>query len=293
MNKGLVVQIRFEPGTSRDLPSKPCSTPWELIDIAQDTITLLAKVPETKWDSCLEKLQNDFDAYLVSGQTANAADWEVMPLERFNTLKNGKPIKVGRSWMVLRPGSQNHPQHSKQNAPYLKNTIIMHPGWAFGDGCHPTTQGSVYALEFLHSRDIIRGKDILDVGTGTGILGIIAGKMGAKSVLCIDIDSEALKIARQNIIENGLDKTISVQDTPVALAPGNWALALANLTISVMIRTFKAITKRLKAPGIIVMSGFKANNMNEIANLVQSYGFKQIWSAELDGWITMIVQQNL
>jgi ribosomal protein L11 methylase PrmA len=80
----------------------------------------------------------------------------------------------------------------------------------------------------------------------------------------------------------------TVQDLP----PGKWTLALANLTISVMIRTFGAIVKLLNAPGVVVMSGFKSANRGEVAKLIQPYGFEVIWSEEQDGWVTSIVRQS-
>ncbi|MCK4784042.1 MAG: 50S ribosomal protein L11 methyltransferase, partial [Desulfobacteraceae bacterium] len=167
------------------------------------------------------------------------------------------------------------------------------PGWAFGDGCHPSTQGSVNALEYLQEHNLVRDRDVLDVGAGIGILGIIAGKMGARSVLCLDIDPEATRVARENIRQNGLEAMISVTHGTVQdLPPGKWTLALANLTISVMIRIFGAIVKLLNAPGVVVMSGSKSTNRGGVAKLIQLYGFEVIWSEEQDGWVTSIVRQS-
>lgn len=215
-------------------------------------------------------------------------EWEVMPLERYNFLRDGEPVRVGRSWIAAPPDPLSSDARTPNRHVASKGKIIfLRPGWAFGDGCHPSTQCSVNALEYLQEHNLVRDRDVLDVDTGTGILGIIAGKMRARSVLCLDIDPEATRVARENIRQNGLEAMVSVTHGTVQdLPPGKWTLALANLTISVMIRTFGAIVKLLNVPGVVVMSGFKSTNRGEVAKLIQLYGFEVIWSEEQDGWVT-------
>lgn len=160
-------------------------------------------------------------------------------------------------------------------------------------GVIPPPRAALTPRSISKSNNLVRDRDVLDVGTGTGILGIIAGKMGARSVLCLDIDPEATRVARENIRQNGLEAMVSVTHGTVQdLPPGKWTLALANLTISVTIRTFGAIVKLLNAPGVVVMSGFKSTNRGEVAKLIQPYGFEVIWSEEQDGWVTSIVRQS-
>lgn len=217
-----------------------------------------------------------------------------MPLERYNLLRDKEPVRIGRSWIAVPPGPlSSHTGTLNRYEASTENIIFLSPGWAFGDGCHASTQGSVNALQYLHEHNLVRGRSVLDVGTGTGILGIIAGKMGARSVICMDIDSESTRVAKGNICRNGLDATVSVtQGTLEDLPPGKWTLALANLTISVMFRMLGRIVKLLNAPGVVVMSGFKSTGRGEVAKLIRSYCLEVIWSEEQDGWVTSIVQKN-
>ncbi len=282
-----MVQIRFSGKGPVNIPADLCSDiPWQILNSPPGILTLVTREPAGRWDSCLRRLQVRV-LQCLPGHANTDTDWEVMPLARYNSLGNGQPVRVGRSWMVAPPDTLNrHPASGE-------NFIFMRPGWAFGDGCHPTTRGSVQALEYLHEHDLVRGRDVLDVGTGTGILGIIAGKMNARSVLCLDIDPESIRVARENIRQNGLETTVSVTNTPLQNLPqGKWNLALANLTISVMIRTFREIVKLLAPPGIVVMSGFKAANQEEISRLIHPCGFEVIRSEEQDGWITSIALQK-
>jgi len=217
-----------------------------------------------------------------------------MPLERYNLLRDKEPVRIGRSWIAVPPDPlSSHTRTLNRYEASTKNIIFLSPGWAFGDGCHASTQGSVNALQYLHEHNLVRGRSVLDVGTGTGILGIIAGKMGARSVICMDIDPESTRVAKGNIRRNGLDATVSVtQGTLEDLPPGKWTLALANLTISVMFRMLGRIIKLLNAPGVVVVSGFKSTGRGEVAKLIRSYCLEVIWSEEHDGWVTSIVQRN-
>ena len=294
MNKGIVVQIRFSRDNPVNIPANLCEDiPWQILNGPPGILTLVTREPARRWDSCLRELQNRFCQSFTS-DTHDDTEWEVMPLERYNFLKDGEPVRVGRSWIAALPDPlSSDTLTSNRHAAFREKIIFLRPGWAFGDGCHPSTQGSVNALEYLHEHNLVRDLDVLDVGTGTGVLGIIAGKMGARSVLCLDIDPEATRVARENIRQNGLEAMVSVTHSAVQdLPPGKWALALANLTISVTIRTFGAIVRLLNAPGIVVMSGFKTTNRGEVAKLIQPYGFEVIWSEEQDGWVTSIVRQS-
>jgi ribosomal protein L11 methylase PrmA len=293
MNTGIVVQIRFPGNDPVNIPANLCAgIPWHILNGPPGTLTLVTREPATRWDVCLRELQNHV-CQCFPRESHNKTEWEVMPIERYNFLRGGEPVRLGRSWIAASPDSLiSHTRTLKRHMASKRKIIFLTPGWAFGDGCHPSTQGSVNALQYLCEQNLVRGRDVLDIGTGTGILGIIAGKMGARSVLCLDIDSEAIRVARENIRQNGLEAIVSVTHGNVHdLPPEKWTLALANLTISVMIRIFGATVKSLKAPGVMLMSGFKSTNRGEIAKLIQPHGFEVIWSEEQDGWVTSIVRQ--
>jgi ribosomal protein L11 methylase PrmA len=288
---GIVVQIRFPKVNLVNIPVNLCTgIPWQIVDSPSGMLTFVTRKPIKHWDYCLKELQNWVCKHIPEDIQADT-EWEVMSLERYNFLKDKKSVPVGQSWTaILNPFSI---PIKKRHMAWKEKTIFLKPGWAFGDGCHPSTQGSVDALQYLHNLKLVRDKHVLDIGTGTGILGIIAGKMGAQSVLCLDIDPEAIRVTRENIKENGLEAIASVaHGTVYDLLPGKWNVALANLTISIIIRIFGTIVDLLNVPRILVISGFKSNNYKEVAKLIQSYGFEVMWSKEQDGWMTLIIKQN-
>ncbi|OPL13796.1 MAG: hypothetical protein AVO38_12905 [delta proteobacterium ML8_D] len=268
-------------------------TPWRILEGTPGLLTFSTSEPISRWDFCLKELQNRVYRFLPRDINA-ATEWEVMPLKRYNFLKDKKSVHIGRSWIAVSPRLfLSNTQILKSHEASSKKIIFLSPGRAFGDGCHPSIQGSVNALQYLHEHNLVRDKSVLDIGTGTGILAIIAGKMEARSVICLDIDREATRVARKNIRRNGLDSVVSVtQGTVEDLTPGKWNLALANLTISVMIKMLGKIVKLLTTPGFIVMSGFKSTGRGEVAKLIRRYCLEVIWSEEQAGWVTSIVRQG-
>ncbi len=285
METGLIVQIRFPQAFPQDLTQKLCQGSWGLLKQESPVLTLVTRQPRHLWDQSLYELERLLSDLLPSErELLHQAEWEVMPLGRYNDLHTKAPKRVGRSWCILGPETPRNQS---------KNTIFMNPGWAFGEGCHPTTQGCIFALEYLNDQGLIRNKNILDVGTGTGILGIIAGKMGAKEVLCLDVDQEALNVASENVRCNALEKRVAVADTPLhLLAAAHWHVAMANLTVSVLLRLFEDLVKRLRSGGHIVLSGFSRSQVVEINKLANNYGLQPSWSRELKRWVTLILKRK-
>ena len=166
MNKGIVVQIRFAGDDPVNIPANLCAgIPWQILNGPPGTLTLVTREPARRWDSCLRELQNHVCQSLPR-KSHTKTEWEVMPLERYNFLRDGEPVRLGRSWIAAPPDSLlSHSRTLKRHMASKKKIIFLTPGWAFGDGCHPSTQGSVNALQYLYEQNLVRGRDVLDVGT--------------------------------------------------------------------------------------------------------------------------------
>jgi len=108
--------------------------------------------------------------------------------------------------------------------------IDIDPGMAFGTGQHASTTMCIMVLEDILLKNSERGEyDILDVGTGTGILAICAAKLGAHTVTGIDIDPKAVEIAGKNIVINGVKDRVEIINRDIALCSGSFDLIVANL----------------------------------------------------------------
>jgi ribosomal protein L11 methyltransferase len=139
--------------------------------------------------------------------------------------------------------------------------IVIDPSTGFGTGHHATTRLCLELLQDLN----MRGKRVIDVGTGSGILAIAAWKLGARDVIAIDTDADALQNARENIERNGATGAIQMSEADlgsVELAPAD--VVLANLT-SAMLRRFARSLKSLLAPGgTLILSGFSPADVDDI-----------------------------
>lgn len=153
-----------------------------------------------------------------------------------------RPITIGR--VYVRPPWEKPPTGDLLD-------IVLTPGLAFGTGLHATTRG---VLELLQRET--PGGPVLDVGTGTGILAIAAGRLGFVPVRALDNDPQAVEVARENTLENGVEVHVTVLD--VSQVPAEWAegaTILANLTLEPVL----ALIDRLTTLGVdfrqLIVSG--------------------------------------
>lgn len=116
---------------------------------------------------------------------------------------------------------------------------------------------------FLPDRSA-RKRRVLDVGTGTGILGIACAKLGAERVLCVDIDPKATQIARANALINGVEDRVEVLNRNVATLTGPFHVIVANLTADILIRLRPHLLRLIGGGGDLVISGILDQNRPDI-----------------------------
>ena len=148
------------------------------------------------------------------------ADWESAWKSHFTLLKIGSRLVIKPSWIAYQAGQD-------------EVVIELDPGMAFGTGYHPTTRMCLEALEGLVQPEM----DVLDLGTGSGILAIAAARLGAASILTLDVDPTAVTTARKNFRASGLAKVVRLArgSLPHHLAPdGRFDLAMANISAKVI-----------------------------------------------------------
>lgn len=139
-----------------------------------------------------------------------------------------------------------------------EKVLILEPGHAFGTGLHETTS---LVCELI-SKLIIYRLDVLDVGAGSGILGLVALVLGAKSVRAVDTDADAIEVVKENAERNGMSARIEADTTDVAKLSGTWPLVLANIEASVLVPMAPILTARTK--GTLILSGILATQEEQI-----------------------------
>jgi len=171
-------------------------------------------------------------------------DWSTSWKEHFKPLRVGKNLVIKPTWEAFPAGPDDI-------------LLEIDPGMAFGTGTHPTTMLCLTVLEKILSGQ--RGTETLltalDVGTGSGILTIAAAKLGISHISAVDIDPEAVKVAQENCLLNGVAEQVSVSDTPLAMISGSFDIVLANILAEDLVRMAPELSARLNPGGLLVLSG--------------------------------------
>lgn len=198
-----------------------------------------------------------------------------------------KSVKVTPR-LVIRP-----PWEEYQPAPG-ESVVTIYPGMAFGTGRHPTTLLCLQALEQVWEELTLPGGletwQVLDVGTGTGILALAAARLGAK-VLAIDIDPEAVAAALENVRLNALEDLIWVESTSLTALRHQFALILANLTAADLAHWAEALAGRVLSGGALIISGFLTQDLPSVAARFFRYGLTEAGHLTQEEWSVLILRR--
>jgi ribosomal protein L11 methyltransferase len=194
--------------------------------------------------------------------------------------KHFKPIRVGKKLLVL-------PAWIKNSDPE-RIPIKIDPGMAFGTGTHPTTQLSLLLLEeYLQP-----GDNIIDVGSGSGILSIAALKLGAKTAFGVDIELNAKAVATENAIINDIYEGYyfeigSVEQVKDGIFPIRQApIVIANILAHILIQLLDQGMGDLIAPdGILLLSGILDVMEEKLMAEIEKHGLFSVKRIQMDDWV--------
>lgn len=162
--------------------------------------------------------------------------------------------------------------------------IKVDPGMAFGSGTHETTS---MCMEILLEEDV-EGKSVVDVGCGSGILGITAAKLGASEVSGVDIDEAAVSIAKENVLTNEVDKVMSVYHGNLLDQVSEKAdMVVANILADVIVMIAADVKKVLADDGVFIASGIILDKTEEVKMALDAVGFSEIVVKEQGEWAAM------
>ena len=194
------------------------------------------------------------------------------------------------------PGITIQPWTDTTATEHLPNAILLDAGSAFGAGTHPTTRLCLSVLMALKNGDFpglnLRTPKALDVGCGSGILGIAATKLGlANTVLGVEIDPEAAKIAKKNVKLNQQTDHIEIQSGSLEDVHGRFDLILANLIPAVLQAHAQQISAFLADNGLLITSGFQGTQGDNISAKFSQTGLQLITRQDNDGWGALLMKQ--
>ena len=195
------------------------------------------------------------------------------------------PQKVGRSLWITPPWVAP-PQAQR------RQVVTIEPGMAFGTGAHATTRCCLEFLEHLASR--FNGDELtaLDVGTGSGILAIALAKMGASSVLALDNDPIALKVARGNVRVNGVERRVQLSNCRLEKIVESFNVVVANLTAETIIDLGGALEERVAPGGHLVLSGILQPKAGQVLHRFSPDHFFLSRRAQQKEWVTLLLKKR-
>lgn len=259
--------------------------PHEL-DSYQGPIQLTGYYPNEISQEIREKVANSLEGsgseeYLsqVVYSALQNRDWATAWQERYH------PIPIGEGLVVVPTWFDN---------PYPERIPIwMDPGMAFGSGTHPTTQLCLGLLE--KALGVSLPEEMIDMGSGSGILTIAASRMGVKNVLGLDLDPEAVLVSEGNARVNGVSSAVSfqtgsVQDILGQEGPGKGVpLVVANIIAPILLDLFADGLAELVLPeGRVILSGILVEQLPEILCSLKSKGFQEPEIQQLEDWVGLI-----
>jgi len=226
-------------------------------------------------------MENNFDADKLTGLTPLIDNIKMqytidtIPDEDWNKEWEEnyfKPIVIGGKCRIRSPFHE-----TDKNIPY---EIIINPQMSFGTGYHETT---TMMIEYLLEKEIAN-KDVLDMGCGTGILGIMASMRGAKTVDCIDIDEWCYKNTIENAQLNNRTNITTIHGGAEVLNNKHYDIIIANINRNILIENLAKYATVLKKGGTMMLSGFYTADSEAIVAEAKRLGLRLVETKVMNDW---------
>ncbi|ETT44557.1 MULTISPECIES: 50S ribosomal protein L11 methyltransferase [unclassified Paenibacillus] len=219
-------------------------------------------------------------------RTVDEDDWATAWKQYFKPVRVSERLTIKPTWEEYTPESPD------------EKIIELDPGMAFGTGTHPTTSLCLRTLETV----IQGGEEVIDVGTGSGILAIGAIKLGAKHVLALDLDPVAVISARENVELNGLEQQITVKESDLLSVLGSQDPALgvqlpvkvvvANILAEIILLFVDDVYHALESGGTYIVSGIWKNKEQVVHDALVASGFEVSAIHRDEDWLAFVARKG-
>jgi len=261
---------------------------WPALDASSDQSELLLAAVDDFNPTAVEEREDSLRVFFAtraardSAVAALRAGFRITPIDvddedwARRSQENLTAITVGRVTIVpARPAS-----------PAEDHVIVIPPSMGFGTGHHATTRLCLAELQKLD----LRGKSVLDVGTGSGVLAIAAAALGAASALGIDDDADAIQAANENLECNAVTNvTFAVRDLMKEDLPAV-DVVLANLTGALVVRAASRLMTAVRAGGTLIVSGVLATEGDDVRQAFANRTFATL--VQEDEWLALTIRSR-
>lgn len=278
MNDYIAVTFEVTPASEAFndvLAALLCDIGFESFVPSDDASSMTAYVRKEKFsESALDDIVKDypFDASITYRyETVEGQDWNIEWEKNYF-----KPIVVAGRCVV----------HSSfhTDIPQADYDIVIDPKMAFGTGHHATT--SLMMGRILDTG--MRGLNVVDMGTGSGILAILAAMRGAACVKAVEIDPMAYANTLENVALNGVASIVEVTEGDASCLPAaEWAdIFMANINRNIIVQDIDRYAKAMKSGALLWLSGFYGNDVDIITEHAYGSGLRYLATVEMSGWVS-------
>ena len=250
---------------------------------------------EDRLDSMLQTLSNrirelpafdiDIGKATIDVKEVHEADWANAWKQYYKPVRISDRITIKPTWEAYEPSAK-------------ELVIELDPGMAFGTGTHATTSLCLQTLE----RVLQPGMQLIDIGTGSGILAIAAAKLGADHVLALDLDPVAVSSATENIKINGLEQRIAIirsdllnavkQDVSTGIGVKlPVQIVVANILAEIILTFIDDVYEVLAPGGLYIASGIITKKEDEVVQALKQAGFAIENRFQEEDWVAIVARK--
>ncbi len=220
------------------------------------------------------------------------ADWSQVWKQHFHPVPVGQRLFIIPDWLDVEAGS--------------RIVVRINPGMAFGTGTHPTTQLCLEILEdrLGMARTDYQGEEnsqltMIDVGCGSGILGVAAAKLGVGHILGVDLDPKAIEIAHQNAVVNGVQEQLELATGSVGeVKSGKFSIRRAPLVVAnilahvLVILLEQGLGDLLTNQGNLILAGILEEQTGEVEAAIEASGLRLEERRQIADWVALVVKKQ-
>ncbi len=265
-------------------------------DPAQNEV-LIALLSHLPFDT-FEETDTGFNAFLPDKGDETDVETELLALQKRFNFQFEKTHIPGQNWNEIWE-TNFHPVivgsfcgiRADFHEPLvgMEHELVINPKMAFGTGHHETTFSVIELMQGIHFAE----KNVLDYGCGTGVLAILASRLGAAQIEAVDIEVESYRNTVENSEVNGAENVAAFHGILGDVPGQDFDIILANINRNVILDSLGPLSQLLKPGGLLVVSGFVLDDEALMSAALQLHGFTILETRRKNNWLAMKTEKGM